>query len=96
GSLSLRERVEVRERRTTYLDSSKTKEEASNMDIDLSRFSGPVIQNEIELEDRLTGPTPDVVRAVSELEGDLMILGVGGKMGPTLAVSPLAQCRMPD
>ncbi|HOE10784.1 MAG TPA: NAD-dependent epimerase/dehydratase family protein [bacterium] len=55
------------------------------MDIDLSRFSGPVIKSEIDLENRLSGPTPDVVRAMSELEGNLMILGVGGKMGPTLA-----------
>jgi nucleoside-diphosphate-sugar epimerase len=56
-----------------------------NEHIDLSRFSGTVITSESELEDILTRPIPVVVNAVSELEGDLLILGVGGKMGPTLA-----------
>ena len=37
------------------------------------------------LEDIMSYPTKDVVNAMSELEGDLLILGVGGKMGPTLA-----------
>ena len=56
-----------------------------NEKIDLSRFSGPVIKSESELEDILTRPTSPVVKALSELDGDLLILGVGGKMGPTLA-----------
>ncbi len=38
-----------------------------------------------ELEDRLSEPTPGVVAALRELPGDLMFLGVAGKMGPTLA-----------
>jgi len=38
-----------------------------------------------QLEDIMSYPTKDVVNAMSELEGDLLILGVGGKMGPTLA-----------
>jgi nucleoside-diphosphate-sugar epimerase len=38
-----------------------------------------------ELEELLSEPTDAVVRAMGELEGDLVILGVGGKMGPTLA-----------
>lgn len=56
-----------------------------NEQVDLSRFSGSVIKSESELEEILTRPTPPVVKALSELDGDLFILGVGGKMGPTLA-----------
>lgn len=33
----------------------------------------------------MSRPTPDVVEAMEEMTGDLLILGVGGKMGPTLA-----------
>jgi nucleoside-diphosphate-sugar epimerase len=38
-----------------------------------------------ELEDRLSEPTPGVVDALARLDGDLMVLGAGGKMGPSLA-----------
>jgi dTDP-4-dehydrorhamnose reductase len=38
-----------------------------------------------QLEDLLSEPTPGVVETMARLEGDLLILGVGGKMGPTLA-----------
>ena len=38
-----------------------------------------------ELEEFLSRPRADVIQALRDLEGDLMILGVGGKMGPTLA-----------
>lgn len=34
----------------------------------------------------MTEPSDDLVRAVSQLDGDLIILGVGGKMGPSLAM----------
>jgi nucleoside-diphosphate-sugar epimerase len=37
------------------------------------------------LEQALSRPTPQVVEALARLGGDLLILGVGGKMGPTLA-----------
>ena len=37
------------------------------------------------LIERMTAPSTAVVGAVSELEGDVVILGAGGKMGPTLA-----------
>jgi nucleoside-diphosphate-sugar epimerase len=37
------------------------------------------------LEDLLSEPTPAVVEAMGRLPGDLVVLGVGGKMGPTLA-----------
>lgn len=44
-----------------------------------------VISSTEVLEDLLSTPTPAVVQALGQLEGDLLILGVGGKMGPTLA-----------
>ena len=37
------------------------------------------------LEDLLSEPTPGVVEAMRRLEGDVVVLGVGGKMGPSLA-----------
>jgi nucleoside-diphosphate-sugar epimerase len=37
------------------------------------------------LEEFMTAPTPALVRDLAGLDGDLMVLGVGGKMGPTLA-----------
>jgi nucleoside-diphosphate-sugar epimerase len=43
------------------------------------------IRNVTELDELLSEPTEATVRALAELEGDLLILGVGGKMGPTLA-----------
>lgn len=45
----------------------------------------PSILNEEQLDDRLSEPTPGVVETLAQLDGDLMLLGVGGKMGPTLA-----------
>lgn len=38
-----------------------------------------------ELEDMLTEPSDDLIDDLRNLDGDLMILGVGGKMGPTVA-----------
>src|SRR2546429_8341902 len=44
-----------------------------------------IIASEEELDALLTEPTQEVERALAAVEGDLLILGVGGKMGPTLA-----------
>ena len=41
--------------------------------------------NVAELEDRLSDPTPGVIEAFRALPGDILFLGVAGKMGPTLA-----------
>jgi len=38
-----------------------------------------------ELELRLSEPTPSVIETMRRMEGDLMVLGIGGKMGPSLA-----------
>jgi len=43
------------------------------------------INNIEELEDHLSRPTEADAAALSALNGDLLILGVGGKMGPSLA-----------
>ena len=38
-----------------------------------------------ELEDRLSRPSERLIRDMEKIEGDILILGVGGKMGPSLA-----------
>lgn len=43
------------------------------------------IQNVDQLDELLSQPPAYLIEAMSRLEGDLIILGVGGKMGPTLA-----------
>ena len=40
---------------------------------------------EAALIDDMTTPTPEVVEAVRQLDGPVLLLGVSGKMGPTLA-----------
>jgi nucleoside-diphosphate-sugar epimerase len=42
-------------------------------------------QSDEELEALLSTPTPETVGAASRLDGDLLVLGAGGKMGPSLA-----------
>ena len=37
------------------------------------------------LEEVMTTPSPALVRELSQVAGDIIILGVGGKIGPTLA-----------
>ncbi|HEY2805937.1 MAG TPA: NAD(P)-dependent oxidoreductase [Gemmatimonadales bacterium] len=41
--------------------------------------------NEAELEELLSRPSPHDVAAMRELPGDILVLGVSGKMGPSLA-----------
>ena len=41
-------------------------------------------ENVEALEEYMTTPSPALVRDLAGLAGDLMVLGVGGKMGPTL------------
>ena len=45
-----------------------------------------VIRDENQLEDWLTRPRPGLVDFIRSLPSPLLILGAGGKMGPTLAV----------
>lgn len=48
-------------------------------------FTTDSIEDVEQLEELLSRPTPDVVAAMGRIEGDLIILGVGGKTGPSLA-----------
>jgi len=43
------------------------------------------VANTDQLDDLLSEPTPLAVETLARLDGDLLLLGVGGKMGPTLA-----------
>ena len=43
------------------------------------------ITSEEQLDDVLSEPPPAVINLFRRLEGDVLILGAGGKMGPTLA-----------
>src|SRR6266567_2626709 len=43
------------------------------------------IESEEQLDDLLSEPTPQVVETMSRLKGDIVILGIAGKMGPSLA-----------
>ena len=45
----------------------------------------PPLRSEEQLMAQMTAPTPEVCAAVQALDGDIMVLGVAGKMGPTLA-----------
>lgn len=42
------------------------------------------IESVEQLDEVLSAPTPGVVEAMERLEGDLIVLGAAGKMGPTL------------
>jgi nucleoside-diphosphate-sugar epimerase len=44
-----------------------------------------LLQTVAELEDQLSLPTPGVIETLRALAGDFIVLGAGGKMGPTLA-----------
>ena len=49
-------------------------------------MSFPAAFDDVEhLEDVMTTPSPALVADLARLDGDILVLGVGGKMGPTLA-----------
>jgi len=52
------------------------------------------IQTESELEELLSRPDETTAEAMASLEGDLLILGVGGKMGPSLARLARRSCEL--
>jgi len=45
----------------------------------------PAIATETELEDLLSEPTDEVIETLGRVPGDIIFLGVAGKMGPTMA-----------
>ena len=50
--------------------------------------------NEDQLEDFMTRPSAELTSTLADVPGDLIVLGIGGKMGPTLA--RLARRAVPD
>ena len=44
-----------------------------------------MFENVAALEEFMTRPTPELSADLSRADGDILVLGVGGKMGPTLA-----------
>jgi nucleoside-diphosphate-sugar epimerase len=44
-----------------------------------------VIDTIAQLEDKLSAPLPAVVETLRRLQGDILVLGIAGKLGPTLA-----------
>ena len=44
-----------------------------------------LIQNIAELDEVLSRPSEAVIESIENLDGDIMLLGAGGKMGPSLA-----------
>ncbi len=50
----------------------------------MSKFTIDPIENETALVDQMTEPIPEVADAVSRIDGEVMILGIAGKMGLTL------------
>lgn len=51
------------------------------------------IDNEADLEERLSRPHSGDVEAMASLDGDLLILGAAGKMGPSLAKLARRACE---
>jgi nucleoside-diphosphate-sugar epimerase len=51
-------------------------------------------ENVDELEETMSRPSPGLVEDLARVPGDIMVLGVGGKMGPTLA--RMAKRAAPD
>jgi nucleoside-diphosphate-sugar epimerase len=51
------------------------------------------VSSEQQLDEVLARPYPETVEMMRRLDGDIIILGVGGKMGPTLARMAANACR---
>lgn len=51
------------------------------------------IVNEKQLEELLSRPTPEVVDLFKTLEGDIIFLGIAGKIGPSIARMAMRACK---
>ena len=49
--------------------------------------------NEKELERVLSEPYPETVELMKRLDGDILLLGVAGKVGPSLARLAVRACQ---
>ncbi len=52
-----------------------------------------IIKSEAALEELLSTPSPETIEMFTRIEGDIMFLGVGGKIGPTLALMAKRACK---
>jgi len=50
------------------------------------------IENDDQLDELLSRPSPELVEMISRLDGDLIFLGVAGKIGPSLAYMAKRAC----
>ena len=55
------------------------------MNPETEQHSSAPIRTVEQLEELLSEPTPAVIETLRRLDGDILLLGVAGKMGPTLA-----------
>src|SRR4028118_2169084 len=55
---------------------------ATTMD---TRLSTVMPNDDRSVDELLSRPTPGLLQTLEQVTGDIMIVGVGGKMGPTLA-----------
>ena len=46
----------------------------------------PGVVTETELDQLLSKPSPELVRAIRTFQSPLVVVGAGGKMGPTLSI----------
>ena len=46
-----------------------------------------------ELLERITRPSPRLIDDIAKISGDIMIVGAGGKVGPSLAVTARRACE---
>lgn len=59
-------------------------------------MTAPCPRNDTELDARLSEPRAQTIDALARCPGDVVILGAGGKMGPTLARMALDAARRAD
>src|SRR5205807_3639312 len=58
------------------------------------RLQAMTVSTEQQLENLLSAPSEADAQAMAALEGDLLILGVAGKMGPSLARRARRACEI--
>jgi nucleoside-diphosphate-sugar epimerase len=75
------------------IQNQKTPAEQKPLPHGLDFASIAEVKTDAELEEILSRPTEDDIRDLHRLEGDILVLGVGGKMGPSLAFRAIRASR---
>ena len=52
------------------------------------------ISNKEQLEEHISTPSIETIEMFSKLDGDILILGIGGKIGPSLAYMAKCACYL--